>query len=218
MFLQCARSESTIVIGISRNEEALKSMTDQCRAEGWNDAHLFAQDLCQPLSTGLGELIQSAGRIDLLVNNAGCLVNKPFTEITLEDMQRCYTTNVFGPMLLIQELYPWLSKSKQAHVVNIGSMGGVQGSAKFPGLSAYSSSKAALIGLGECIAEELKDSNIRINTVNLGAVQTEMLAEAFPGYIANHQADEVATWLINFGLNSGALMHGKSVMLSDSTP
>ncbi len=123
-------------------------------------------------------------QLDVLINNAGQIVNKPFAKITEKELQAVYATNVFAPFTLIQTLLPVMTKKSRAHIVNIGSMGGFQGSSKFPGLSAYSSSKTALSGLTECLAEELKPNNIAVNCLALGAVQTEMLAKAFPGYKA----------------------------------
>lgn len=219
LFGQCAVDESTIVIGISRNKESLDRLAAHCDGIGGTDFFLFAHDLTEPqLPDELTERLKAVGRVDVLINNAGFLVAKPFREISAGDWDRCYRTNVYGPFHMVQQLYPWLEKSEMAHVVNIGSMGGVQGSAKFAGLSAYSSSKAALLGLTECLAEELKETNIRVNIVNLGAVQTEMLEEAFPGIQANHQPKEIAHWLLNFAFHSGGLMNGKSISLSDSTP
>lgn len=219
MFIQCARMKGVNVIGVARSKEAIDSLSAECDEQGGSGYHLYTHDLNETeLPSDLLNRIESLGRIDVLINNAGYLVNKSFKEITYQDWLDCYQTNVYVPFRLSQQLHPYLSESRLAHVVNIGSMGGVQGSSKFPGLSAYSSSKAALIGLTECLAEEWKDTNIRINTVNLGAVQTEMLAEAFPGYVPDHQPAEIAEWLLNFAFESGKLMNGKSVFLSDSTP
>lgn len=219
MFMQCAQLNGVDVIGVARSQQALDSLNAECQERGSSGYQLYTYDLKTPeLSSDLLNGIDRLGRIDVLINNAGYLVNKPFQEITYQDWLDCYQTNVYVPLRLSQQLYPYLSKSRLAHVVNIGSMGGVQGSSKFPGLSAYSSSKAALIGLTECLAEEWKDTNIRINTVNLGAVQTEMLAEAFPGFVPDHQPEEIAEWLLSFAFESGKLMNGKSVFLSDSTP
>jgi len=97
-------------------------------------------------------------------------------------------------------------------------MGGVQGSAKFAGLSAYSSSKAAVIGLMELLAEEWRDMGISCNSLALGAVQTEMLAEAFPGYEAPTTAEEMAAYILQFGLEGHRYFNGKVLPVSKSTP
>jgi NAD(P)-dependent dehydrogenase (short-subunit alcohol dehydrogenase family) len=111
-----------------------------------------------------------------------------------------------------------MGKKNKAHIVNISSMGGFQGTSKFPGLSAYSSSKAALSGLTECLAEELKDKNIAVNCLAIGAVQTEMLAKAFPGYKAPLSAKQMAEFICNFSLTGHLYFNGKIIPVSSTTP
>ena len=98
------------------------------------------------------KLIQKKVRLDIVINNAGLLVNMPFEETSIETFKKVYDVNVFGVISLIRMCLPIINK--KGHVLNISSMGGVQGSSKFPGLSAYSSSKGALITLTELLAEE----------------------------------------------------------------
>ena len=107
---------------------------------------------------------------------------------------------------------------QQGHVVTVSSMGGVQGSMKFPGLSAYSSSKGAVITLTELLAEEYKETGPSFNVLALGAVQTEMLEEAFPGYKAPVTALEMATYIKDFALTGQKLYNGKLLQVSNSTP
>lgn len=154
--------------------------------------------------------------VDILINNAGFLVNKPFQEVTSEDLQRSYQINVMGIYQSIQGILPLLKAD--SHIVNISSMGGFQGASKFPGLSAYSSAKAALCSLTEMLAEELKEQNIKVNCLALGAVQTEMLARAFPGYEAPLNAKEMATYIADFSLNGSRYFNGKILPVSVSTP
>ena len=97
-------------------------------------------------------------------------------------------------------------------------MGGVQGSAKFPGLAAYSSSKGALITLTELLAEEFKQTGPSFNVLALGAVQTEMLEEAFPGYKAPLTATQMASYIIDFSLTGHTFYNGKVLEVSSSTP
>ena len=155
-------------------------------------------------------------RIDVVIHNAGMLVNKPFQELTPEDFQQCYAVNVFGVASLTQALLPALTID--SHVVAISSMGGIQGSAKFPGLAAYSSAKGAVITLFELLAEEYKESGPSFNTLALGAVQTEMLEEAFPGYQAPLTAPEMASYIMNFALTGNQFYNGKVLQVSASTP
>lgn len=155
-------------------------------------------------------------RVDVLINNAGAILNKPFNESGMDEFKRIYDTNVFGVVGLIQKVLPFMEKA--GHVVNISSMGGVQGSVKFPGLSAYSSSKGALISLTEMLAEEYKEVGPSFNVLALGAVQTEMLEEAFPGYQPPMQAAEMAKYIVDFSLTANKYYNGKLLQVSNSTP
>ena len=155
--------------------------------------------------------------VDILINNAGALVNRPFSDITKDDLMKVYGTNVFGPIQLIQNLMPKFSSD--AHIVNISSVGGVTGSVKFPGLSAYSSSKGAMTILTECLQAEFGDSTSwSFNCLALGAVQTEMLEEAFPGYVAPIDAAAMAAYICGFALNNHRVMRGRVVEVAMSTP
>jgi NAD(P)-dependent dehydrogenase (short-subunit alcohol dehydrogenase family) len=156
--------------------------------------------------------------IQIVINNAGTLINKPFLNITEGELISTYQTNVFAPFLLLQKLIPILNKTERAHVVNIGSMGGFQGSAKFAGLTAYSSSKFALAGLTELLAEEFKSENISFNCLAIGAAQTKMLEKAFPGYQAPVSAREMAEFIFNFASKQAKFINGKIIPVSVSTP
>ena len=154
--------------------------------------------------------------VDALIHNAGALVNKPFEKLSAADFQKVYEVNVFGVAQLTQAVLPFMNAG--SHVLTISSMGGVQGSAKFPGLAAYSSSKGAVITLSELLAEEYKEQGIAFNVLALGAVQTEMLEEAFPGYQAPLQPDEMAAYIANFAVTAHKFYNGKVLQVSASTP
>jgi NAD(P)-dependent dehydrogenase (short-subunit alcohol dehydrogenase family) len=154
--------------------------------------------------------------VDILINNAGCLVNKPFSQLTQSDFERVYKVNVFGVANLIKTCLPYMKKG--SHVVSISSMGGIQGSSKFAGLAAYSSSKGALITLSELLAEEYKEQGVAFNVLALGAVNTEMLEEAFPGYEAPISAKEMADYMFNFALTGNKFYNGKVLQVSSTTP
>ena len=155
-------------------------------------------------------------QVDILINNAGAIVNKPFAEVSREDFQWVYNVNVFGVASLIQRLLPFMKPD--GHVVSISSMGGVQGSVKFPGLSAYSSSKGAVITLTELLAEEYKETGPSFNVLALGAVQTEMLTEAFPGLEVPITPKVMAGYIGNFALTGNQFYNGKLLQVSNSTP
>ena len=155
-------------------------------------------------------------KVDILINNAGSIINKPFAQLSQTDFENVYKVNVFGVANLIRTCLPYMQKG--SHVISISSMGGIQGSMKFPGLAAYSSSKGAVITLSELLAEEYKEQGVAFNVLALGAVQTEMLEEAFPGYQAPNSPKEIADYIFNFALTGNQFYNGKVLQVSSSTP
>ncbi|SHG29014.1 Short-chain dehydrogenase [Flavobacterium segetis] len=155
-------------------------------------------------------------QIDAVVHNAGALILKPFSETTQNDFENIYKVNVFGVANLTRIALPYLQKG--SHVITISSMGGIQGSLKFAGLAAYSSSKGAVITLMELLAEEYKEKGISFNVLALGSVQTEMLEEAFPGYQAPISANEMADYIFNFTLTGNKYFNGKVLQVSSTNP
>ena len=153
--------------------------------------------------------------VDVLINNAATLIKKPFEKISLDDLKKIYKVNLFSIIELTQAILPLISKG---HILNIASIGGIQGSMKFSGLSAYSSTKGALITLTECLAEEFKDRNISFNTIAFGSVQTEMLEEAFPGFKAPISAKEAAEFVAQFAVTGQKYFNGKILQMALSTP
>ena len=207
------------VIALSRNHKQLELLKNTAAAEGGTIltlSHDFFKEDFSPVTTFLEK--NNINSLDILINNAGFLIKKPIAEMQLSDLQNSYNVNVFSPYLLIQHLLPMLRNSSGAHVLNISSMGGFQGSAKFPGLSAYSSSKAAIAVLTECFAEELKEDHISVNCLCLGSVATEMLNEAFPGYKAAVEAKDMAQYICSFADKAHLVMNGKVIPVALSTP
>jgi NAD(P)-dependent dehydrogenase (short-subunit alcohol dehydrogenase family) len=159
---------------------------------------------------------QTWKQVDIIIHNAGSLINKPFAQTSQIDFENVYKVNVFGVANLTRICLPYMQQG--SHVVSISSMGGIQGSMKFAGLSAYSSSKGAVITLSELLAEEYKEQGIAFNVLALGAVNTEMLQEAFPGYEAPISATEMADYVFNFALTGNKYHNGKVIQVSSSTP
>lgn len=155
-------------------------------------------------------------KVDILINNAGKLINKPFPQLSSEDFLEVYKVNVFAVAEITKRIIPYLQKG--SHVITVSSMGGIQGSTKFPGLAAYSSAKGAVITLSELLAEEYKDHQIAFNVLAIGAVQTEMLKEAFPDYKAPLSAKEMANYIFDFSLTGNKFYNGKVLQVSSSTP
>jgi short-subunit dehydrogenase len=217
MVKQLSENPNTLVIAVSRNIAPLTKLIDQ---KNTHSILPVKADITSSIDQKkIVKMIKALGlKIDILINNAGEIVNKPFEKITTKELQSVYNTNVFGPFTLIQSLLPLFNKKTRSHIVNISSMGGFQGSSKFPGLSAYSSSKSALSGLTECLAEELKPKNISVNCLAIGAVQTEMLSKAFPGYKAPLKPNEMASFICNFALTGHIYFNGKIIPVSSTTP
>ncbi len=216
-----ARSGAKKIIGISRNYKQLCSLKEICH-EKYPQTEFLAvaydlQGIMQNEPQLAGLIKQNLSSVDILVNNAGLLNPKPFESASADDIMRIFNVNYYGPALLTKNLMPLL-KAAHGHVVNITSMGGFQGSAKFKGLSHYSASKAALTVLTECLAEEYKSEGVSFNALALGSVQTEMLEEAFPGITAPLKPEEVAEFIVDFAINGKKYFNGKVLPVSISTP
>lgn len=199
------------VLALSRNIQSLQKITT-------DNLHSLGTDIGN--ETDLHKvkdfIANNWQQVDCIIHNAGKLINKPFSETTTEDFLEVYKVNVFAVAELTRLLVPYLKKG--SHVVTVSSMGGIQGSMKFPGLAAYSSSKGAVITLTELLAEEYKEQGVAFNALALGAVQTEMLAEAFPDYKAPTTAEEMAGYIANFTLTGNQFYNGKVLQVSASTP
>ena len=207
--VQLASAYGHHVYALSRNISSIKKTAQVHPVEiDITDENTF--------SVFLGQLQKEEVRIDVLINNAGVLINKPFAETTAEDFEFLYRVNVFGLASLTRMLIPQIDP--KGHVVNISSMGGIDGSSKFPGLAAYSSSKGAVNILTELLAEEYKVTGPAFNSLALGAVQTEMLVQAFPGFQAPVTAEEIADYILKFALEGQQFFNGKIIPVSSSTP
>jgi NAD(P)-dependent dehydrogenase (short-subunit alcohol dehydrogenase family) len=202
--------EGHSVIAISRNIEKLKSVNNK-------NLYPFSFDLRQPGYSDVLNLIKKTfQKVDILINNAGVMINKPFGEMTDDDFDLLFNVHVKAAFKMIRELVPFMENG--GHVVNISSMGGVQGSVKFSGLSLYSAAKGALNILTETMALELSDNGISVNALALGAVQTEMLSAAFPGYEAPLNPGEIASFIMDFAVSGNKVLNGKVLPVSLSTP
>ena len=199
------------VIALSRNTSSISKLN-------LNNVSTCSTDLSDSssINKAVSFIKNKFNSVDILINNAGKLINKSFVETTKEDFISVYSVNVFGVAELVRLLLP--SFSNTSHIINISSIGGIAGSSKFAGLSAYSSSKAALNVLTEMLYEEFKTSGPVINTLALGAVQTEMLEEAFPGYKAPLSSTEMANYIYDFSVNGHKYYNGKILPVSISNP
>ncbi|MBN2612330.1 MAG: SDR family oxidoreductase [Bacteroidales bacterium] len=211
-----------LIIAISRKEELLDRLKKECaRINKKSEVIAISADLSETdiLNAKLPhDISRICSHIDILVNNAGSLINKSFIDTTGEEARMVFDTNFFAPSFLIRNLLSLMGDRQHTHIVNISSMGGFQGSTKYPGLSYYSASKAALAVMTECLAGEFSDKNISVNCLALGAAQTEMLKNAFPGYMAPVTASEMAEFIGEFCLKGHRYFNGKIIPVALSNP
>jgi len=201
------------VITLSRNIESLEKLNAGDKLE-YISFDLMSNDKCTELINLVEKHFNQ--KVDIVINNAGSLIKKPFSQYQPEDFDQMFSVNVKAVFLLIQQLLPYFNSP--SHIVNITSMGGFQGSEKFPGLSLYAASKGALSTLSECLAVELKPQNISVNALAIGAVDTVMLKEAFPGYKASVSASDMAEYIKDFATNGHKVYNGKILPVSLSSP
>jgi len=199
-----------------RNYKSLQQLTKESEH---NNIYPFEYDISKfeiaekQLTEALSGYFDS---VDILINNAGTLINKDFVEFTNDEARKLFETNFLGPAAFIRTIRPMLKRG--SHVVNISSMGGFQGSSKYRGLSYYSASKAALTCLSECLAEEFRDAGIIVNCLAPGSVQTEMFEDAFPGLKAPVTAKEMAEFFVWFATKGSKFFNGKIIPVATFNP
>ena len=209
-----AQDISNQIFVTGRNEEALRKISSL-----YNNVQSFSIDmsLFDDRQDKLREAVSDHfGRVDILINIAGFLITKDFLKMANDEARLIMETNFFGPASLIRILKPMMPSG--SHIVNISSMGGFQGSAKYAGLSYYSASKAALACLTECLANEFKEYGISMNCLALGSVQTEMFEEAFPGYKAPVDVKQMAEFISGFALTGHKFFNGKILPVAVGNP
>ncbi|EHQ28382.1 SDR family NAD(P)-dependent oxidoreductase [Mucilaginibacter paludis] len=207
------------VIALARSEDKLGRLLEI--AKGLNpDCILYpvAFDIVHDDYADLQQFIATRfnNQIDVLINNAGVLINKPFMQLLESDFVEMLQSNYMGHVRIIQAMVPIMPAG--SHILNIGSMGGFQGSAKFTGLSAYSASKGALHTLTECLALELAEQQIKVNCLALGSAQTEMLEQAFPGYESPVMAFQMGKYIADFAISGHQFFNGKILPVALDTP
>lgn len=200
------------VLAISRREEKLIEL----KSKHANLSYIAIDLNDSELNSRISEHYTTEEKVHVLVNNAGQLINKPFLETSPLDFIDQYKSNLTSTVNLIQAVYPFMKGG--GHIVNVSSMGGFQGSSKFAGLSAYSSSKGALSVLTECLAEEFREDEVSVNALALGAVQTEMLSKAFPDYKAPLEPEQMADYIMDFALKANIYLNGQILPVTSGNP
>lgn len=216
--LELSLQNNNKIVAIARTADKLRKLLEIARSIN-PDCILFPVEfdiVNDDYAALIPFLKERLGTIDILINNAGALIKKPFLETTEEDLGEMLQSNVVAHFRMIQNTIPLMQAG--THIVNIGSMGGFQGSVKFPGLSAYSASKAALHTLTECLAFELAEKQIKVNCLALGSAQTEMLEAAFPGYESPVMAFEMGKYVADFAKTGHKFFNGKILPVAVTTP
>lgn len=209
-----ASDSNNLIVATGRNTSRIDDLLQQ-----FGNIYPLAVDMsCFPEYANIyTEFIENKlGTVDILVNLSGMLVKNDFLEISYSDSKLMMEVNFFGPALSVKAAYPMMHRG--THIVNISSIGGFQGSSKYKGLAYYSSSKAALACLSECLAEEFRESGIVVNCLALGSVNTDMLAQAFPGYKAPLSASEMGEFIVDFALKGHKVFNGKILPVSITNP
>ncbi len=211
---------NTHILAVASNKNLLSTLQATCKHHVNSKISIASIDfLADNFESAWHKIMKKYPfHFDIVINNAGLLYNKSFTATTTQEIEATFKVNFIAPTVIIKSIFPYLDKTQATHIINIGSMGGFQGSVKFPGLSIYSASKAALANLTECLAAEFDNKNITINCLALGSVQTEMLAKAFPNFKAQVSATAMASFIGNFALNSNNYMNGKIIPISKTLP
>jgi NAD(P)-dependent dehydrogenase (short-subunit alcohol dehydrogenase family) len=214
-----AKDSRNNVFALARGKAGLEKLLRACRDSNvTSNVNILPFDLVHGDYSKIliPEVLRKMKSVDILVNNAGILIRKPFELMGESDFDLMFEANIKTAFNLTRHLLPYFSVN--AHILNIGSMGGFQGSAKFPGLSLYSASKGALAILTECLAEEFKERQVKVNCLALGSAQTEMFDQAFPGFKAPLSAGEMAAFITDFALHGHQWFNGKVLPVAISTP
>ena len=217
---QFAQKPNYYIVVLSRNINKLQILQEECFKLFHTNISIHQIDLLAlDVELKIKDIVKKENRhFNIVINNAGILINKPFNDLLLDDWAQTFRVNFFAPVTIIREVIQNNNNEHPLHIVNISSMGGFQGSSKFSGLTSYSSSKAALANLTEVLAEEYKGTKITLNCLALGSVQTEMLKEAFPEYNSSMPSSKMAEFIIDFSINGNQYFNGKVIPVSLSTP
>lgn len=198
------------ILAISRKMNDLKELVNDCHKQTPDSKVIpYEFDMNQfDFYPFIAQRIETIlHKVDIIIHNAGRLVNKPFSKTEQGDFDEVYNVNIKAPFFFTQAMLPLMNRG--GHIVMIGSVGGMQGTKKFQGLSAYSSSKGALTVLSECLAVELADQDIHVNCLALGGAQTKMFEKAFPGVKASQSAQQMASFIADFAVTGHKFFNGK---------
>jgi NAD(P)-dependent dehydrogenase (short-subunit alcohol dehydrogenase family) len=217
--LKFSEDAANTIFALARNREKLEQLVAEATSAGYKGRIVpVAFDIATGDPSSLDEFFKNVQNIDILINNAGLLIKKSFVDLTDTDWMKMIQVNLLGHIKIIRKFAPFMGKTHRGHIVNISSMGGIQGSVKFEGMSAYSATKAAIANLTESMAVEFDRKNISVNCLAPGSVDTEMFRTTFPGYKAAITPTEVADFIVGFCLKGHLYFNGKVLPMATSTP
>ncbi|PQD97702.1 short-chain dehydrogenase [Mycobacterium sp. EPG1] len=183
-----------VVILAARREDLLTGVADRITARG-GQAVAIPTDLSD--LKAVDALVHSAGRVDVLVNNAGRSIRRPLLESLdrWHDVERTIALNYYAPLRLIRGIAPGMVERGEGHIINISSWRVMPESSPLFGV--YNASKAALSAVSRVIDNELADSGVQSTTIYYPLVATPMIAptRAYDG-LAALSADEAADWIV----------------------
>ena len=202
-------SRGAIVTGFSRSATAAGLPENMLALDG---------DVSDPeaIERLFAETKSRLGDCDILVNCAGMIDPKVLTEVTPEEWDRMFAVNVRGTYLASRRALPAMIARRGGAIVNVASISGVPGPEKFPGWVSYCASKAAVIGMSEALAVEVKQYGVRVNSVSPGSVDTKMWAEASGGAPAAMTAEEVAEVICFLASDRARAVNGQDVHVYSS--
>jgi NAD(P)-dependent dehydrogenase (short-subunit alcohol dehydrogenase family) len=172
-----ARSGAALVVGDIRPEPALATAADLRRLGA--QAHAIAFDVGDPASArrAVEEAVETFGRLDVLINNAGTDVTLPIDELGPDDWLRVINTNLNGPFLLAKYASVQMRSAGGGHIINVASTAAKRA---WPNAAAYHASKWGLLGLSHALHAELRPHGIKVTAVIAGGMRTPFLLDRFP--------------------------------------
>ncbi len=172
--LEMARRGANVVIG-ARRLEALEKTAAECRALGVTAAAVVT-DVTKP--DDCRRLIEAAGRVDVLVNNAGFAVFDAIGEANPDELRAMMDTNYFGAVHCTQAVLPQMLERRDGTIVNVASITGLMGFARMGG---YCATKFAIVGMTEALRDEMFPRGVRVALVCPGTTDTEFFVKAERG-------------------------------------
>ncbi len=177
MALALAEAGANVVV-VSRNLEESEKVANDIVSKTSRRALALRGDVTVKADVEriAAESLSSFGRIDILVNNAGINIRKPLLELEDEEWEKVLNTNLTGPMLCSRILGKSMAERRSGSIINLSSILGYVG---IPSRTAYSASKAGLIGFTRTAALELAPYNVRVNALCPGPFETPMNKQLF---------------------------------------